>query len=166
MKTLLAVRHAKSSWSNFGEPDFDRSLNERGKKDAPEMAERIITKNIKIEKFISSPAKRARMTCEAFCDVNNYKKSDILFIDKLYHAPSHIIYQAINDLTISDDVIAIFTHNSGITDFVNTLCDTIVIDNMPTCAVFAVQADIKAWSEFETAEKTLLFYDYPKLLKS
>ena len=166
MKTLLAVRHAKSSWANIGEVDFDRSLNDRGKKDAPEMAKRVLARNIKIEKFISSPARRAKMTCEAFCDVYNYPKSDILFVDKLYHAPAHIIYQAISELTVAEDIIAFFAHNSGITDFVNTLCEEVTIDNMPTCAVFAVQADINDWSEFETAEKKLFFYDYPKLSKS
>lgn len=166
MKTLLAVRHAKSSWANIGEVDFDRSLNDRGKKDAPDMADRVLARNIKIDKFISSPAKRAKMTCEAFCEANNYKKTDILFIDKLYHAPSQIIHQAITELTLIDDVIAIFAHNTGITDFVNTLCENVSTDNMPTCAVFAVQADINNWSEFAAAKKKLLFYDYPKLTKS
>ena len=41
MKTLIVVRHAKSSWSDSGVSDFDRPLNERGKRDAPEMADRL-----------------------------------------------------------------------------------------------------------------------------
>ena len=47
MKTLIVVRHAKSSWANIGERDFDRTLNERGKEDAPLMAEKLLKKNIK-----------------------------------------------------------------------------------------------------------------------
>ena len=35
MKTLLILRHAKSSWSNPGLADIDRPLNKRGKRDAP-----------------------------------------------------------------------------------------------------------------------------------
>ena len=38
MKTIYLVRHAKSSWGDLTLPDFDRSLNERGQKNAPEMA--------------------------------------------------------------------------------------------------------------------------------
>jgi phosphohistidine phosphatase len=161
MKTLLVVRHAKSSWANFGEADFDRSLNDRGKRDAPEMAMRLINKKIRIDAFISSPAKRAKMTCEAFCDMYRFAKSGIIFKDNLYHAPSHVFYEVIDGLDVTADTIAVFAHNPGITDFVNTLTKHNV-DNMPTCAVFAVQADIKEWREFGDAEKKFLFFDYPK----
>ena len=58
MKTLLLVRHAKSSWDLATLNDFDRSLNERGKKDAPVMAQRLLDRKIDINIFVSSPAKR------------------------------------------------------------------------------------------------------------
>ena len=60
MKTLLLVRHAKSSWDLATLNDFDRSLNERGKKDAPVMAQRLLDRKIDINTFVSSPAKRAK----------------------------------------------------------------------------------------------------------
>lgn len=162
MKTLLVVRHAKSSWANIGEADFDRSLNDRGKRDAPDMAMRLVNKKIRIDTFISSPAKRAKMTCEAFCSVYQRNKSEIIFVDKLYHAPSHVFYQVIDELETDADTIAIFAHNPGITDFVNGLCKNASTDNMPTCAVFAVQADIESWKDFGNAERKFLFMDYPK----
>ena len=37
MKTILILRHGKSSWSNPGLADIDRPLNKRGKRDAPRM---------------------------------------------------------------------------------------------------------------------------------
>ena len=58
MKTLLIIRHAKSSWDIASLNDFDRSLNERGKKDAPRMAKRLKEKDIYPDVMISSPAKR------------------------------------------------------------------------------------------------------------
>ena len=63
-KQLLLIRHAKSSWDDFSINDFDRPLNERGKKDAPVMAKRLLDKGIAIDAFISSPAKRAKKTAE------------------------------------------------------------------------------------------------------
>jgi len=57
--------------------------------------------------------------------------------------------------------IAIFSHNPGITDFANLLTDT-RIDNMPTCSVFAVKADIRNWEDFEKASKQFWFFDFPK----
>ena len=66
-KTLLIIRHAKSSWDIGTLTDFERPLNERGKRDAPEMAARLKKRNIKIDAFVSSPAKRAKKTAELFC---------------------------------------------------------------------------------------------------
>jgi phosphohistidine phosphatase len=162
MKTLLVVRHAKSSWANFGEADFDRPLNDRGKKDAPEMAKRLLAKNIRIDAFVSSPAKRAKKTCKAFCEVYDFDQDDILFIDKLYHAHLPVFYEVVTNLYEEHDHVAIFSHNPGITDFVNTLVKDVRIDNMPTCGVFAVEADTSSWNDFASAEKKFLFFDYPK----
>lgn len=161
MKTLLIIRHAKSSWANFGEADFDRGLNDRGKKDAPDMASRLLRNNIPIDLFVTSPAKRAKATCLAFCAAYGKDPADILFIDRLYQAPAHIFYDVIARLETEADAIAIFSHNTGITDFVNTLCDT-TVPSMPTCAVFGVKADIKDWRDFENAKKDFFFYDFPK----
>lgn len=74
MKQLLLIRHAKSSWDDPSVNDFERSLNERGKKDAPVMAQRLSDKNIRIDSFISSPAKRASRTAKIFAEIFNKKK--------------------------------------------------------------------------------------------
>ena len=65
MKTLILVRHAKSDWPENTE-DFDRPLAEKGIHDAEKMSKFLKEKNIKIEKFFSSPALRAFNTCEIF----------------------------------------------------------------------------------------------------
>src|SRR6185436_5308799 len=85
-KTLILVRHAKSSWDDLGLSDFDRPLNDRGKKDAPVMAERLANKKIKIDAFISSPAKRAARTARIFAKEFDKKKDDIIYKTELYLA--------------------------------------------------------------------------------
>ncbi|MCY7290618.1 MAG: histidine phosphatase family protein [Ferruginibacter sp.] len=162
MKTLIIIRHAKSSWANIGEKDFDRPLNERGKKDAPEMAEKLLTTNLKINAFVSSPAKRARKTCKAFMEVYGVEKDAIILLDELYDAPASTFYNVTANLNNNYNSIALFAHNPGISVFVNSLCKNVDIDEMPTCAVFAVQIPIEDWKDFETAEKTFLFFKYPK----
>ena len=161
MKTLIVVRHAKSSWANIGERDFDRTLNERGKEDAPIMAEKLLKTNIKVDAFVSSSAKRARKTAKAFAEAYDKTKHDIILTDDLYNAPASAFYETIEALKNSYDAVAIFAHNPGITDFVNKLGET-TIDEMPTCAMFAVEAPISDWKEFKTAEKKFLFFTYPK----
>ena len=73
MKTLLLIRHAKSSWDQAGLSDFDRPLNERGKNDAPVMAKRVKEKEIELDYLISSPAKRAKKTAKYFAEELNKK---------------------------------------------------------------------------------------------
>ena len=163
MKTLLIIRHAKSSWDIGSLNDFERPLNERGKKDAPAMAQRLLDKKITIDAFISSPAKRAKKTAELFSAVYNKDEKDIIFISALYHANVNTFYETVENIDDKFNNVALFSHNPGITEFVNGLVDSVKTDNMPTSAVFAVTIDTSKWSDFKRASKKLLFFEYPKL---
>jgi phosphohistidine phosphatase len=160
MKTLLLIRHAKSSWDDPSMDDFDRPLNDRGKEDAPEMASRIREK-IKIRQFITSPAKRAKRTARYFAEEWGLKKDDILEVDELYGAGPDAFRKVIDTLMDEYDTVALFSHNPGITEFANSLTN-VRIDDMPTCSVFAVSAETEKWSFFNGSEKKFLFFDYPK----
>lgn len=162
LKTLYIIRHAKSSWANHNQSDFERPLNERGHKDAPMMAEKLFKNKIPIDVFVSSTALRAKQTCEHFCKIYGADVKKIQFSDMLYHAPSYVIYSVTENINDIYNNAAVFCHNPGITDFVNTLCDDFRIDNMPTCGIVAVQADINHWKDFESTEKKVLFMEYPK----
>jgi phosphohistidine phosphatase len=162
MKQLLLIRHAKSSWNDPSQNDVDRPLNKRGKKDAPKMAERLLDKKIKIDAFLSSPAERALDTCIYFAKAYDVKKKEIIQIPELYNAQVENFYKVVSEVDNSFDAIALFSHNPGITEFVNELTD-VHIDDMPTCSIFAVKADIKKWEEFTEGEKLFWFFDYPKL---
>ena len=161
MKTLILVRHAKSDWGNPGLDDFDRPLNERGKKDAPVMAQRLLDKKIKIDVFIASPAKRAAKTAKIFAETFKQKKDDIIFKEKLYLAEPSAIFSVIADADNDFKTVAVFSHNYGITDFANQLTDA-RIDNIPTCGVFAIKIHSDTWSDFREAKKEFWFFDYPK----
>ncbi len=163
MKSVIIVRHAKSSWENAFQKDFDRPLNDRGHRDAAEMANRLLKKNIAIDTFISSTANRALTTCTYFAKAYGKEKC-IIKITELYHAPAEIFYKVIQEADNVFNTIAVFSHNPGITAFVNSLTDT-RIDDMPTCGEFAVKAKIKSWKEFAAAEKEFWFFDYPKMGK-
>jgi phosphohistidine phosphatase len=161
MKTLLIIRHAKSSWDHVTAPDIDRTLNERGKKDAPAMARRLVKAGIVIDRFVSSPARRARQTAELFVREFGKKEKDIVIVPDLYQAQPSVFTQVIGGLNDKDDTIALFSHNPGITAFVNTLT-TVRLENMPTCAVFAVKSSVDQWSGFLSANPEFLFFEYPK----
>jgi len=161
MKTLIIIRHAKSSWANIGQDDAERPLIERGKKDAPEMAKRLKDRGLKIDLFASSPAKRAKKTANYFAEEFDIKKDDILIVDDLYGAGVNNFYNVVQSLKNKYDTVAIFSHNPGITEFVNTLTNENV-DNMPTCAVFAVSIHTDKWTSIKESSTAFLFFDYPK----
>ena len=162
MKQLLLIRHAKSSWANTGQDDFDRPLNDRGSKDAPAMAERIKRKGIGIDQFISSPALRAFTTATHFAAAYQQKPSGIVPIKQLYHATTLVYYNVIQTIDNKITTAALFSHNPGITDFINEL-NLQYVANMPTCGIFSIKIKTNHWVEFVSAEKEFWFFDYPKL---
>jgi phosphohistidine phosphatase len=161
MKTLILVRHAKSSWDEIGLDDAERPLNERGKKDAPQMARRLKDKNLKVDLFIASPARRAHKTAKYFAEEYGLSKKEILVLKDLYGASVGTFLEVISNIDDKHEVIALFSHNPGITELANTLT-SVHIDNIPTCGMFAVQVTATKWTDFLKAEKLFLFFDYPK----
>lgn len=162
MKTLLLVRHAKSSWADPGMDDFDRPLNERGRKDAPEMARRLAGLHVIPDLIITSAARRARKTAEAFATELDIKEKNILELKELYLAGRHDFLSVIKKIPDTSSIVAVFSHNPGITEFANSLTNTRV-DDMPTCSIYALKIETEKWKDFETAEKQFLFFNYPKM---
>jgi phosphohistidine phosphatase len=161
LKTLFIIRHAKSD-QNFWGNDFERPLNERGRSDAPVMAKKLLDKKYKPEALVSSPAVRAKQTAGAFAEIFKMPPDSIIFISALYHAPKDVFYETVAALPVHLNAVAIFSHNPGITYFVNSLNSGTRIDNMPTCGIFAVSADVTNWAGFSKAKKEFLFFDSPK----
>ena len=161
MKTLILVRHAKSSHSMGFSNDFDRPLNDRGFRDAAEMGRKLFKKETRIDQFVSSPAARAKTTAELFVAEFDRKLKEILFVPSLYHANPDTFFEVVRGLDDQYNNIALFSHNPGITDFASSLSST-HIDNMPTGSVFAVTAPIDSWKDFSKAEKNFLFFYKPE----
>ena len=73
MKTLLVLRHAKSSWNDSALKDHERPLNDRGKRDAPRMGQLLNDHKLTPDLIISSTAKRARKTAKKVADSCGYQ---------------------------------------------------------------------------------------------
>ena len=165
MKQLFVIRHAKSSWEQSGQTDFDRPLNDRGLRDAPMMAKRLWENGIRLDTIISSPAVRALTTAEFFAKQFAIKNNEIITLKHLYHAPAETFFEVIeNELNDKWESVGIFSHNPGITYFVNML-KVVQLDNMPTCGLLGIKANIEIWNYFREGSKKLLLFDYPKAAK-
>ncbi|MDR2206096.1 MAG: histidine phosphatase family protein [Flavobacteriaceae bacterium] len=148
MKQLILVRHAKSDWTH-NVPDFERPLNNRGHKDASKMAKLLFDQNIAIDKFVSSPAKRALTTAKYFAET--YKNPNIKESENLYNPSFKNFEEVISNLDNRFSSVAIFSHNFGISEFASFLAEETI--NLPTCGIAVFQIDCNEWDSFKTADK-------------
>ncbi len=165
MKELILVRHAKSSWKDPTLSDHERPLNKRGKRDAPEMGERLARAGFRPDLFISSSAVRALETARTIAGKVSYPRKDIQVEDRLYHAGVNELIGVIRDVDDSVVNLAIFGHNPGLTDLANRLGPREIL-NLPTCAVLHLRFYFDAWSGLEEASGEEVEYDFPKKIST
>lgn len=161
-RTLVMIRHAKSSWANPLQSDFERPLNERGKLDAPMMGERLKKHNLAPDLIISSTAKRAKATAKKIATAFDYDQEKILWLDKLYHCIPSVFEEVIYEVDDKIKTVFIVAHNPGITDFANQLSSGFSIDNVPTCGIVGIKINAEEWNQFALADKQVFYFDYPK----
>lgn len=161
-RTLIMIRHAKSSWSNPLQSDFERPLNERGEHDAPMMGQRLKALGIQPDLIISSMAKRAKQTAKKIAKELGYDEANILWYEKLYHCIPQVFEEVIYEVDDKYKNVFIVAHNPGITEFVNQLSHAFKIDNMPTCGMVGAKLELREWNEFYSVKKEVFLFEYPK----
>ena len=162
MKRLTLVRHAKSDWSLPGQNDWDRPLNKRGQRDAPEMARRLRSRRLKPDLILSSPAVRALTTATVMARELKVPAAHVQQDERLYLASPSDLLAVIRERGGEAKHVMVFGHNPGMTECANQLSAGDHIDNLPTCGVFTAQFDIAAWSELGLNSGQDAEFDYPK----
>ncbi|ACU05275.1 SixA phosphatase family protein [Pedobacter heparinus] len=162
-KKLLLVRHGKSEWGNAHLADFDRPLNPRGHRNAPEMAARLLQKDLVPHLIVSSPALRAITTAKHFAQAWKKSAEQIKEEASIYEANVKTLLKVINRFNNRYDYIAIFGHNPGFTDLANYLSDTDIY-NIPTCGTVLIEFPFDEWELVSHHTGRLLQFDYPKSL--
>ena len=160
MKTLLLVRHAKSSRDDTTLPDKDRPLNDRGKRDAPMMGERLAKRHVKADLILSSPANRAFTTARIIAKKLDYKLKDIVVDDRLYPGAVDDLLNIIQKLGDKLDCVMLVGHNPVLVDLAHRLSSEIT--DMPTCAVAGFTFRAKSWPDVDAATLATASLDYPK----
>jgi phosphohistidine phosphatase len=163
MKQLLLVRHGKSEWGNAHLADFDRPLNPRGHRNAPEMAARLLQKDLVPQLIVSSPALRAITTARHFSQAWKKSVEQIKEEVSIYEANVKTLLKLINNFNNKYDYIAVFGHNPGFTDLANYLSDANIY-NIPTCGTVLIDFPFDDWEQVSHHTGRLLQFDYPKSL--
>jgi phosphohistidine phosphatase len=161
MKTLLVLRHAKSSWDDLGLPDFDRPLARRGERDAPRMGKALARRGPLPEVILSSPAVRARQTVEAFAEAAGLEVEP-KFDRSLYGAAADALLEAIRRLPQAKSCALLVGHNPGLEDLLSQL--TGKREEMPTAALACLDFDVPAWKDADQGGGKLRWSLSPKQL--
>lgn len=161
MRTLILVRHAKSSWTDPALDDFQRPLNERGRRDAPVMAERFAHAVTEPVALLSSPAVRAASTAAYFAQALQLAPADIRYEPAIYEASAARLLEIVRGLDDAQTSVLLFGHNPGLSDLCHLMarCD---FAEMPTCAIARLDFSIDRWAKLEPGSGRLVAYSYPK----
>jgi len=162
MKTLLLLRHAKSSWDDVSVRDFERPLADRGKRDAPRMGEELKLRAPLPDLIISSPAARARQTAQAVIGSGGLT-ARLEFNESIYGATSAELMRLIGRLPDSVDCALMVGHNPGFEELVSRLTDS--DERMPTAALACIEFQIDHWKDLEDKSGKLIWLLTPKKLK-
>lgn len=165
MKTLYLVRHAKSSWAIEDIADKDRPLKGRGIRDAHLISTYLgetMDQSLNIQ-LCSSSATRALHTALIFAQNFGIPAAQIRVVDELYHCGWTEIHDEVKGTGDEVDILFLFAHNPGITEYVNEITDA-GIKNVPTTGVAGIRFDSNRWSTIPQEGKCMLF-EYPKRLK-
>jgi len=154
MKTLLALRHAKSSWKDSSLSDHDRPLNKRGKNDAPRIGALLAREELIPDLIIASTAKRAANTAERVAESSGYL-GEILYSRYLYGAGPEDMLEVLNELATDQNCVMIVGHNPGMEDLVEEFADN--WERMPTSALAQIELAVGQWSnlKLETSGKLI-----------
>src|SRR5262245_59379759 len=142
MKTLLLLRHAKSSWKNSDADDHERPLNKRGKKDAPRMGRLILEENLVPDLIVSSSAKRCRKTAEQVIQHSGYR-GETRFTGELYEANGDALRMFLASTPASVNRLLIIGHNPGQEELLESLTGTYT--PLTTAALARVELPLETW---------------------
>jgi phosphohistidine phosphatase len=163
MKTVLLLRHAKSSRDDSTLRDFDRPLNERGKDDAKLMGHHLQHQQIGIDAVISSPARRARQTTKAFL-----KAADVSvvpsFDERIYEAGLRQLLTVVSEIDPSVIRALLIGHNPGFEELIESLTGRYT--RLPTATVAVIDLSVDQWSDVRPQSGKLRLLVTPKELKS
>jgi phosphohistidine phosphatase len=162
MKRLTLVRHAKSDWSLAGQADWDRPLNKRGQRDAPDMARRLRSRRLKPDLILASPAVRALTTATIMARELKVPAASLRQDERLYLASPVDLLAVVRELGGRSKHVMVFGHNPGLTECANRLSAGEHIDNLPTCGVFTATYDLTDWHGLDWGSGQEAEFDYPK----
>ena len=159
MKTLLLLRHAKSSWDDPDLKDFDRPLNKRGLKTAPKMGAVMRKRKLQPDLILSSPAARAKETTSLVSEAASLK-TEVRYDQRIYEASEDRLLKIVSQIDESVNSAMLVGHNPGFEELLAAL--TGESQRMPTAALACIELEVEKWADVSAASGKLAWLVKPK----
>jgi phosphohistidine phosphatase len=144
MRTLILLRHAKSSWKDDSLQDFDRPLNRRGRGAAELIGRFIRGQKLKPDLVLSSPAIRARETIDTVLQSFG-RPLEVRYDERIYEAGPLRLLEVISHVEENLKVVLLVGHNPGLEELLELL--TAQYEHLPTAALAKITIETDKWSE-------------------
>jgi phosphohistidine phosphatase len=161
MKTIYLVRHANAGWTNSNLPDFERTLSGKGRRDAAEMATRLLGKGVRPEIVISSPAVRALETAEIFGEIMGFDMDSVRMEYAIYSGDVDALHGIVAQLPQECQSAMLFGHNPNVSLFGSWLTGK-PFGQMETCGVLRLDLSANDWEDADEGSVEMAWYLWPK----
>ena len=142
-RRLILLRHAKSDWYSGAATDFDRPLNDRGRRNAPRVGRWLHANGLAPDVVCCSSARRTRQTLELVGTELGLSTTDLYYLGELYHASEEEISMIVDDYLPGDGTLMVVGHNPGLEMVLSEYCPDVQMPAdgklMPTGAVAVVE---------------------------
>jgi phosphohistidine phosphatase len=170
MKRLTLLRHAKSGWDDPVARDFDRGLNDRGRRAAQVIGDHAGTLALGIDTIVASPAVRVGETLDMVMPAAGLDALEPHWDRRIYLASSATLIDVLRELPDTAEHVLMAGHNPGMEDLILEL----VADDgtsplraeaeikFPTAALATIELAIDQWSAISTPCGTLTQFVRPR----
>ncbi len=149
MKTILLIRHAKSSRDIVDLEDFYRPLAERGIKNSMAMGNYLKNIDLKPELILCSSSHRTVSTWALLTKVAGWDKTKVQFSHSLYLCSATDITKSINSLSNTYSFISIIGHEPSLSEFIKESCD-FSLKKLPTGSIALLRfKKLNFWEDFK-----------------
>jgi phosphohistidine phosphatase len=156
MKRLITFRHAKSGWDQPALRDFDRALNDKGKRAATTMGRHMRQIGLGFDAVIASPAVRVVETLDAMFDGFG-RRPAVNWDRRVYLASAPTLLEVVQEAPDTVGTLLLAGHNPGIEELVLRLSTDAgeeeirargeIGEKYPTASVAELTFDVQRWED-------------------
>lgn len=157
-RRLILTRHAKSAWDDPSLEDFDRPLNDRGRRSARLLGDFMASRGYEPEEVICSPSQRTRETWDQVAAAGLEVRPELRLDERLFHATPATLLEVLRGAT--ESTVMIIGHNPGIAEFAASLPARPPMDpefrSYPTAATLVVDFQIDNWADLQPGQGSVM----------